>query len=117
MAVFFTDPQGSLAGLRANATEEQQNPVPGNALYTLRFDETTNAGVITDYNQNANAFAMPGGTLTKGGVPVTINPPSAYYEAVQDLPGIVAKLGGPDPLTTAELGAALRVLLHDAGRL
>ncbi len=116
MAAFFTDAVGVLSGLRINEADEQQNPIPGNALYTLRFDETTNGGLITDYSNNSNAFAMPAGTLTKNGTPATINPPSAYYTAVAELPSVLAKLDGPDPLTTGELASALRVLLHDAGR-
>lgn len=112
MAAFYTDSVGVLAGLRNSAAQEQQFPIPNDALYVIRFDESTNAGLIADYGQNSNAFGVQGGTLVKNDVEATINPPSTYYEALQELPGLLVKLDNNDPFTTAELKAALRLLFR-----
>lgn len=92
--------------------EIERNPLLGGSpaagrVYTLHFDEVTNAGIVTAYQANPSQFTMPGGTLIQtpsGGSPAeaTINPPSPYYSAFLNAEEIMARLNGGQYAPTQE---------------
>ncbi len=118
MATVRANNLGEIIQFLQTPEEETQYAVaPPETAYSFRFDETTNAGLIAQYNVNSNIFSMPGGTITVNGVAATINPPSLVHTALSRLPNLIAKLQGGDAFTTQEQKQLLAVLLRGAGRI
>lgn len=120
MARFFADAAGQIIAFRRSIGDEESpdyNDPPAGTVYSLQFDEKTNTGIITDYNQNTQAFAMVGGTLTKDGTIVTVNPDTAAYAGFRNWRPFLVKLNSTnDPITREEFAQALSLLFRDARR-
>lgn len=116
MATFRANAAGEILQFLATAQQEQQNPnPPAGTAYTLRFDETTNAGIVTAYNANSNTFAMPGGTLTQSGTPVTINPPGLLFEALENAAALATKaVETNDAFTRQEVAWLIAIAFRSA---
>lgn len=118
MATVRANAAGEILQFLQTPQEEASNPGPitGQAFET-RFDEETNPGILASFNQNSNAWTMPGGTLTFDGTPATIHPPSGYFNARGRVPALLAKLKTTDNFTRADLADLFRVVLRHAGVL
>lgn len=98
--------EGNIVRALFSAVEAAQHPdPPPGAATTLAFDAESNPALVADLQRSTDAYRLQSGTLTKGGQPVTINPPPAatversaaesdlrdqYATAVQRLDAIIA---------------------------
>lgn len=102
MARFDADTNGSIIKFVPGYLQEANvafGAKPPGTVYSLQFDEATNAGLITAYQANTTQFTMPGGTLTQtppsGPSQVaTVNPPSPFYDGFLRSAEILARLSG-----------------------
>lgn len=121
MARFFADTSGQIIAFRQSIEHEESpdnvNDPPVGTVYSLQFDEKTNSGLLTDYEENSQAFLMAGGTLTKNGTIVTINPDTAAYAGFRNWEAFLIKLNSTnDPITREEFAQSLSLLFRDAKR-
>lgn len=105
------------------ATPEQEAMIPGpipGQVYEVRFDETTNPGLVTDLSASTANWSVPGGTLTKDGIPATINPPERFFTArtrIDELRDKLLPTTNPEALTTEDIRDALAELFRRTGGL
>ena len=68
-------------------TEEEEiyfkSPISYDNL--IEFDETTNANVINELDNDFNSFSVTSKILTKNNIPVVVNPPGEQYLSLLDL--------------------------------
>lgn len=104
-ACFFSTNNGSTVQRRANATEEQQAPLPGNVTNLLRLDEsqTNNKALLDAWAANSTPFTMSGNNLLVNGQVAGIDPPGLLFQAIENASAIWSKLEStPDALTREE---------------
>lgn len=116
MARFAANAAGEIIQFARTYSEEKSFNIPPSAVFTLQFDEQSNAGIIAAYDANPATFAMAGGTLTQSGVEATINPPLAFYRAFLNVAALKAKRDNTnDPYTREEVSQILAAAFRGAG--
>jgi hypothetical protein len=83
MATLFSATDGTLLGLATNFAEEQLrfSTQPVGTSNTLRFDEATNAALVTGLLSDWNSYKLLGTALTHKGVTVIIAAAGPDYQA------------------------------------
>lgn len=74
MAVIYAKSDGTLLAFAASTQEEQRflPSAPANAVFTLRFDESTNPAVVTGIQTNWSSYTLTGTVLKNKGTKVTL---------------------------------------------
>lgn len=119
MGMFYTtSASGSPVEYRSEAmiSGSPPGPPPANRVYEKRFDEDTNAGLVSAFNGNPQAFSMVGGTVAQSGTPVTFADDGSYFAAKLRAPALLskAKFTG-DAFSREEIADIMAIAFHADG--
>lgn len=117
MAAFYTtNTSGGAVGYRSQADLDGTVGLPSGIQYIRYFDEGTNASLVASWQTNAQAFSMPGGTVTVNDVPATFNPDGAWFAAKSRAEALLSKLKNTnDPFTREDIADAIAIAFHADG--
>lgn len=100
----YNYPEGNIAQLRWDGTDPDYfKDILGTTL-VLEFDETTNSELTHQILENYNGYSVVSGALYLNDNPVTVNPPSEEFAAMQSV-----KIGYPLLPNWAKTGTADQV--------
>ncbi len=96
-AVFFSTDNGTTVQRRANATEEEQNPLPGGITNIFRFDESqsNNASLSSLWEADASRFTMSGNTVLRDGQTAGFDSPGLLYRALENAADLFTETDRP----------------------
>lgn len=126
MATLYPAADGTLLQALLSGAEEARSPAaPAGTGTPLVFDHATNPALVADLRRSTDPYRLAAGVLSKGGVPVPINPPdpavaeraTATADLRDQYAAMLARLDAlVNDATTTDTAAKVRQAVIDLAR-